>query len=331
MSSRHDRQERFVPIGASGQARIRAARVAVVGCGALGSAAAEMLARGGVGHLRLIDRDVVEPTNLQRQSLYAESDVGQAKAVAAAAAITRIDAAVTCDVRVADLQPSSALTLLADVDLVIDGADNFPVRHLVNEVCCLRGTPWVHGACIGAYGVSFPVLPGDTACLACVQGPPPVAGGGDTCDSAGIIAPAVHLVAAWQVTEALKILVGDRTAVRRDLVASDLWTGRHHRIALTRDPDCPACGANATRPHLAAGDDPAVVLCGRDAVQIRVGPVDLAALAIRLAGRTSAANAWLVRWEAEGRTLTCFRDGRVLVQGVADAAAARTAVDRWLG
>jgi molybdopterin/thiamine biosynthesis adenylyltransferase len=330
---RYARQIRYAPIGAAGQARLRAATVAVVGCGALGSVAAEQLARAGVGRLRLIDRDFVEPSNLQRQSLYGEADAAASrpKAEAAAAAIGRINADVAVDPIVADVQASNIERLIDGVHLAIDGTDNFPTRHLLNEACCRHGVPWVHGACVGAYGVSFPILPGETACLRCVQGDLPPAGEGGTCDTVGVIAPAVHLVAAWQVAEALKILIGDIASVRRELWASDLWSGHIQRLRLARDPDCPACGGNASWPLLRAGDDPVVVLCGRDAVQVRLGAIDVAALARRLGGAVTVVHDQLLRFNADGRMATCFRDGRVIVQGVADGAAARAFCDRWIG
>lgn len=332
---RYSRQLRFAPIGRDGQERLGQARVAVVGCGALGSVVAEQLCRAGVGFLRLIDRDFVEPSNLQRQSLYTEDDAAQAlpKAVAAAKRLTAINAACTIDPLVADLMAANVERLVAGCDLAIDGTDNFPARHLLNEACCKLRIPWIYGACVGAYGVSFPILPGETPCLRCVQDELPVVGDSPTCDTVGVVAPAVHLVAAWQVAEALKILCGRMAAVRRELWASDLWQNTFQRLALTawRDPHCLACGAQASFPLLTAGDDAAVVLCGRDAVQVRRAAVDLLALALRLAPQRLIANDHLVRWQDAGVTATCFRDGRVIVQGVPDAARARAFCDRWLG
>jgi adenylyltransferase/sulfurtransferase len=332
---RHSRQIRFAPIGAAGQERLRAARVAVVGCGALGSACAEQLGRAGVGRLRLIDRDLVEVSNLQRQTLYtlADAEACLPKAVAAAARLAAIDPALECEPVVGELNAGNALALLDGCDLVIDGGDNFPTRHLVNEACCAAGRPWIYGACVGAYGVSAVIVPGETACLRCLQSELPAAGEMPTCDTAGIIAPAVHLVAAWQVAEALKLLCGDRAALRRELWACDLWRNEFRHLSLTgaRDPACPACGPAASRPLLAAGVEPAVVLCGRDAVQVRCGAIALDALARHLGAHLLLANAHLVRWRADGLTATAFADGRVLVQGAGDPVAARAFCDRWLG
>lgn len=334
-ADRYSRQLRFAPIGAAGQARIGRSRVAVVGCGALGTAIAEQLCRAGVGFLRLIDRDFVEWSNLQRQSLFSEDDAQRSapKAVAAAQRLRTVNSACVIEPLVEDLRAANAERLLAGVDLVLDGCDNFPTRHLVNEVCCKFGMPWIYGACVGAYGVSAPIIPGETPCLRCVQDELPGAGETPTCDTAGIIPPAVQMVAAWQVAEALKLLVGDRAAVRHELWASDLWRGTVQRLRLDgwRQPTCAVCGSSPQYPLLSAGDDAAVVLCGRDAVQIRRGAVDLRQLASRLGPALVAANEHLVRWRDGERTVTCFRDGRVIVQGVADASAARALCDRWLG
>lgn len=332
---RYSRQERFAPIGPAGQQRIFAARITVVGCGALGAAAAEQLCRAGVGFIRLIDRDFVEYSNLQRQSLFSEADAaaGRPKVVAAAQRLAEINAACKVEPLVEDLRAANAERLLAGCDLVIDGTDNFPTRHLINEACCKTGTPWLWGACVGAYGLSAPILPGDTPCLRCVQDQLPAVGDGPTCDTAGIIPPTVQVVASWQVAEALKLIVGAHEAVRRDLWTIDLWANRfqHLSLAAWRDPACPVCGPSPSYPLLTAGDDAAVVLCGRDAVQVRLGAVDLISLAVRLQPTLIVANDYLVRWRDGERIGTCFRDGRVIVQGVADAAAARAFCDRWVG
>lgn len=333
--ARYSRQERFAAIGPGGQARIAAARVVVVGCGALGAAAAEQLCRAGVGRLRLIDRDFVELSNLQRQTLFTEADAtaGRPKAIAAARRLAEVNSACVVEPLVEDLRAANAEQLLAGCDVVVDGADNFPTRHLVNEVCCKHGIPWVWGACVGAYGLSAPIVPGDTPCLRCVQDQLPAVGDGPTCDTAGIIPPAVQMVASWQVAEALKLIVGDRAALRRELWTVDLWANRFQRLRLDswRDPSCPVCGPAPSYPLLSTGDDAAIVLCGRDAVQVRLGAVDLAALAMRVRSNLIAANDHLVRWRDGERMGTCFRDGRVIVQGVGDAAAARAFCDRWLG
>jgi molybdopterin/thiamine biosynthesis adenylyltransferase len=332
---RYSRQVRFAPIGAAGQARLIAARVAIIGCGALGTAIAEQLCRAGVGFLRLIDRDFVEWSNLQRQSLFSEDDARRSapKAVAATERLRAVNSTCVIEPLVEDLRAANAERLLAKVDVVLDGCDNFPTRHLVNEVCCKQNTPWIYGACVGSYGLSVAIIPGQTPCLRCLQDELPGAGETPTCDTAGIIPPAVQLVAAWQVAEALKLLIGDQAAVRRELWASDLWRGTFQRLRLDgwRQPGCAVCGAAPTFPLLSAGDEAAVVLCGRDAVQIRRGAVDLRAFANRLGPSLVLANDYLVRWQDGAITATCFRDGRVIVQGVSEVSTARALCDRWLG
>ena len=330
---RHSRQTRFPGVGQTGQDRLRAAQVAVVGVGALGSAVAELLARAGVGRLRLIDRDVVELSNLQRQALYdqADADAGRPKAHAAAAHLAAIDAGIAVEPIAGELNTASAARLLADCDVVVDGLDNFPARHVLNETCCRAGIPWAHGAVLGAYGVSMTVQPGTTACLRCLQDELPSAADNPTCDSAGVIGPAVRLVAAWQAAEVLKLLI-DATTARRELWSCDLWSNRFQRIIVPRDPACRACGAQADYPALAAGDEPAIVLCGRQAVQVRRAPPgDLARLAERLGNAVVTANAVFVRFRDGSATATCFADGRVLIQGISEAVPARALCDRWLG
>jgi molybdopterin/thiamine biosynthesis adenylyltransferase len=336
LAGRYSRQTRFPPIGEAGQARLRAARVLVLGVGALGSVIAEQLCRAGVGRLRLVDRDFVEPSNLQRQSLYTEADAAAAtpKALAAARHLARINGDVAVEAVVDEVSSANVRDLVAGCDLALDGADNFAVRHLLNEACCAAGIPWIYAACVGAYALSLPIVPGSTPCLRCLQDELPMAGDGPTCDSGGIIAPAVHLAAAWAVTEALRLLVGDRTGLRRELWASDLWAGTFQRLDVSsaRDPRCPVCGPHPTYPALSAPREVGTVLCGRDAVQIgRDRPVDLAAFAVSLGASLLQRNDYMVRWSDGPLTGTCFRDGRILVQGTGDVSQARSFADRWLG
>lgn len=330
---RYSRQERFAPIGAAGQARIRAASVAVVGCGALGTAALDQLVRAGVGRVRLIDRDFVEPSNLQRQGLYDEADAAAStpKAVAAAARLARINSEIALEPVVAEVGPRNVERLVAGTHLVIDGTDNFRTRHLLNEACVRARIPWIYGACVGSYGLSVAITPGTGPCFACLQDQLPGPGETPTCDTAGVIAPIVQLVASFQVAEAIKILTGHPS--RRELWTCDLWADRfqHVDVSRWRDPDCAVCGPDATFPRLSAPADAAVTLCGRDSVQLTGPALDLTALRARLGPALTTGNDWLVRWRDGERSLTAFRDGRVLVQGVADGPAARAVADRWLG
>jgi adenylyltransferase/sulfurtransferase len=334
MSDRHSRQVRFSQIGQPGQDRLRAAQVAIVGVGALGSAAAEQLARAGVGRLRLIDRDVVERSNLQRQALYVDADAtaGRPKAHAAAAHLRAIDPGLSIEPVAGEFTAANAATLIAGCDLVIDGLDSFHTRHVLNDACCRAGIPWLHGAVLGAYGVAMDILPGRSACLRCLQDQVPEAADNPTCDTAGVIGPIVRLVAAWQAAEALKILSGDTAALRGELWSCDLWNNRFQRLTIPRDPACRSCSEAADWPALQAGDEPAVVLCGREAVQLRrAQPGDLPRLAARLGAAVTTLNEVFVRFAADGLTATCFADGRVLIQGTGDPVRARALCDRWLG
>ncbi len=333
--SRYSRQELFAGIGREGQERIGRARVLVVGCGALGSAVAETMARAGVASLTVTDRDVVELSNLQRQSLFDEEDAALArpKAAAAEGRLRKINSEVTVRGLVADVDAALASRLVGEADLVLDGTDNFETRYVLNDVCVRAGVPWVYGACVAAHGAALAVVPGKTPCLRCVLGERPAAGTGETCDTAGVVAPVVQVVAGIQSAEALKILAGRHDALVGGLVTVDLWTGALEFAQLEgKAPWGPAC-TEARFDYAKAKRSSAAVLCGRDAVQISGdGAVDVADLASRLrAAGEVVANAHLVRFTAEGIELVVFKDGRAIVKGVADAAQARSAYARWVG
>jgi adenylyltransferase/sulfurtransferase len=338
-ADRYSRQLRFAPIGVGGQERLAAARVAVVGCGALGSVVAMTLARAGVGSLRLVDRDLPERSNLPRQILFDEADVaaGVPKAVAAAAHLTRINSHGSFEPVVADLTAVNAERLLADVDVIVDGSDNFEARFLVNEVACRRGVPWVHGGAIGAEGRVMTVVPGRTACLRCLIPEPPIPGSLPTCDTAGIVGPAAVVVGAVEAMEAIKLLVGADDKAGGRLLVCDLWENVWRTVDLA---PLAAAGCGTCR----ADDYPwldgrlgarAAALCGRDAVQVPSagGAVDLAAIAERLAAvGTVVVNRWIVRAEVEdGIQLSVFADGRAIVSGTREEAKARGIVARYLG
>lgn len=337
---RYSRQARFAPLGEAGQARLAAARVAILGCGAVGGAAAVPLARAGVGHLRLIDRDLPERSNLPRQLLFDEADVaaGLPKAVAAARQLGRINSAITLEPVVADLTAANAERLLAGVDLIIDGTDNLEARYLANEVACRTKTPWVHGGAVGGEGRVLTVIPGRTACLRCLVPEPPPPGTLPTCETAGIIGPAAMVVGAVQAAEAIKLIAGQAEATAGRMLACDLWAGEWRSLDLAglAAEGCPTCRG---------GDYPwlegrlggrASPLCGREAVQVtaagNAGPVDLAALATRLAGLAAVTvNPWMLRAEVEpGIRLSIFSDGRAIVEGTRDEARGRTIVARYL-
>ncbi|MBZ5638308.1 MAG: ThiF family adenylyltransferase, partial [Acidobacteriia bacterium] len=270
---RYSRQVLFSPIGAEGQERIRAARVLLVGCGGLGGESASLLARAGVGLLRIVDRDVVDLSNLQRQALFDEEDARDSlpKAVAAARRIGRINSDVAVEPVVADVHAGNILGLLSGIDLVVDGFDNFEGRFLLNDACVRQGLPWVYGACVGASGVSTLVVPGRTACLRCIQPDLPAAGAAPTCDTVGILGPAAHLVASLQVAQALRWIVTREAPEPAVLLSADVWTPSLRRTDLPpRDalPRCPCC-VERRFEFLDAATSPAESLCGRDAVMVR--------------------------------------------------------------
>lgn len=335
---RFSRQTRFAPLGSAGQERLAAARIVIVGCGALGGAAALALVRAGVGHVRLIDRDVPEVSNLPRQVLFDEADVavGLPKAVAAARHLERMNSAARIEPVVADITAANVADLLAGHDLVVDGTDNFEARFLVNELCCRERIPWVHGGAIGAEGRVLAVVPGASACLRCLVPEPPAPGTLPTCETAGVLGPAVLVVGAVQAMEAIRLLVGGPAAGNRLLVC-DLWDQAWRTVDLAplAAAGCPTCrGGDYPWLEGRIGSRPAV-LCGRDAVQVPAagGRVDLAVVAERLAAVAPVtANPWIVRAQVEpGIELAVFADGRALVSGTREEARARAIVSRYLG
>jgi len=337
VTSRYSRQELFGGIGPRGQERLRASRVLVVGCGALGSVLAETMVRAGVGALTVVDRDFVEESNLQRQTLFDEEDVarGLPKAAAAEAKLRRINSDVAVKGIVADLAGENAGEIVRDVDLVLDGTDNFETRFLLNDVCVRDGFPWIYGACVGAYGLALLVRPRVSPCLRCVLEEIPPPGSGPTCDTAGVVAPIVHVIAGIQSGEALKVLAGRTEDLLKGIVTVDLWQGTFDVLDLTRRaPSCPACTAGRY-DHIAAGTGGSAVLCGRDAVQVRAprgSRVDLAALAGRLAAvGTVSSNEYLVRFSSGEADLVVFGDGRAIVRGVSDTAKARAVYAKYVG
>ena len=336
--TRYSRQELFAGIGPEGQAQIRRSNVAVAGCGALGSVLAEIMVRAGVGSLTVIDRDFVEESNLQRQVLFDEEDVacGLPKAIAAEARLRRINGDVSIRGVVADLSADNIDEILKGTDLVLDGTDNFETRFLINDFCVRDGIPWIYGACVGSYGLALLVRPKRSPCLRCVLEEMPPPGSGPTCDTAGVVAPIVHVIAGIQAGEALKVLAGRSQDLLPGIVTVDLWQGVFDVLDLARRaPSCPACTAgrfDSLAPVPAGG---AAFLCGRDAVQVRPphgSRIDLPSLARRLAavGDVSA-NEYLVRFSSREANLVVFGDGRAIVKGVKDPAQARTVYAKYVG
>lgn len=333
---RYSRQTLFRPFGPEGQARLKAARVLVAGCGGLGAEAASLLARAGVGFLRVVDRDVVELSNLQRQALFDEADVreGLPKSVAAARRIARVNAEVEVEPVVADVGPGNVRDLLVGIDLVVDGFDSFEARFLLNDACVEQGTPWVYGACIASTGLAALLVPGVTPCLRCLLGEIPEPGSSPTCDTAGILGPAAHLAASMQVGRALRFLATREAPPEAELVYADVWEARFTRMAVSRDPACPCC-AGRRFDFLSVATPPASALCGRDSVQVRPlvpSRPDFAALAERLRPLGEVvSNDYLLRFRADDVELTLFSDGRAIVKGTTDPARARSLVARTFG
>ncbi|HTV06883.1 MAG TPA: ThiF family adenylyltransferase [Acidobacteriaceae bacterium] len=334
-SERYSRQVLFPGIGESGQQKLAAAHVALVGCGATGAAAAALLARAGVGTLTLIDRDFVEESNLQRQVLFDESDAREAlpKAEAARRKIALFNSDVTVRAHVADLTPGNIHQLLAGTQIILDATDNFETRYLINDYAVEQGRPWIYSAAIAAYAVSMNILPGETSCLACIF-PRPPSGAVETCDTVGILNTAVNFAASIAVTEALKFLTGLQSKMRRTLLSCDLWSNEWSEVsAAVPHPACEVCAARNFR-HLRGEGRPHITLCGRNSVQIHEHqrPVDLAALETRLRPHGEVrSNQLLLRFTRGDHTLTVFADGRAIIQGTTDVALARSLYARFVG
>ncbi len=332
---RYSRQVLFAGIGAEGQKMLAAAHVAIVGCGATGAAVASLLARAGVGTLTLIDRDYVEWSNLQRQVLFEEADAAQClpKAVAAQRRIAAFNRHSHIHAQVEDLVPGNIHALLDSAQLVLDATDNYETRYLLNDYAVEQNKPWIYAGAVGAYAVTMNILPGETACLACLFPAPPT-GIVETCDTAGILNPAVNFAASIEAAEAMKFLVGARSAMRRTLLAYDLWSNERSELDASRPrAGCLVCGERNFL-HLAGEARPHITLCGRNSVQIHEHhrPVDFAELEIRLRPHgTVLRNAMLLRFERGAHRMTIFADGRALIQGTTDIGVARSLYARFLG
>jgi len=333
--ARYLRQIIFSGIGESGQAKLRAARVLVIGVGATGSVIASMLARAGVGSLKIADRDFVELSNLQRQVLYDEEDVAARlpKAIAAARKLTRLNSTLQILPCVTDVDAENIQDLIADVDLVLDGADNFETRYLVNDACVKHNRTWIYSGAVSSYGATMTILPHASACFRCVfyHAPPP--GTLPTCDTAGVIAPIVNLIGSLAAAEALKALVGSGER-NRGLINIDLWENTFDTVAIARRADCPCCAQHQFEFLENARADTAF-LCGRNAIQIRPArkhEIDLAQLAARLAplGHVTH-NEYLAQFTLDDFSITIFPDARALIQGTADARVARGLYAKYIG
>jgi adenylyltransferase/sulfurtransferase len=332
---RYSRQVLFPGIGPNGQARLAQGRIAIVGCGATGACVSGLLARAGVGHLLIIDRDYVEPSNLQRQSLFDEADAAESlpKAVAAARKIAAFNSDVQVQAEVADLTPENIETLLGDANLILDATDNFETRYLINDFAVKHGKPWIYAAAVAAYAVTMNIIPGETACLACMF-PAPPEGTVETCDTAGILNSAVNLVGSIQATEAIKFLVGAKDKLRRTLLSFDVWSNEQAEIAAARPrPGCQTCEKREFI-HLAGERRPQITLCGRNSVQIheRNRPVDFAEMSVRLGAHgTVKHNAFVLKFWRDPYEMTLFPDGRAIIKGTNDTSVARSLYARFVG
>ena len=332
---RYSRQILFAGLGEEGQRRLLASRAVIVGCGALGSFHAAALARAGAGEIVIIDRDFVEPSNLQRQWLFDESDAEQAlpKAAAAAAKLRAVNRSVRVEACMSDLTAENAERLLLPAAVILDGTDNFETRYLINDLAVQQGVPWIYGAAVGSYGVTMPILPGESACLACVF-PEPPAGAQPTCDTAGILNSITSLIASLQAADALKIMAGKRADVEPRLLTADVWQNTMRTVSTRdRDPNCAVCGKREFA-YLRGRRRRPVSLCGRNAVQVRgqSEQLDLAALRKTLEplGQVRS-NEYVLRFFCPPYEMTIFPDGRAIIKGTEDAGVARSLYARYIG
>ena len=335
---RYSRQILFPGIGKAGQEKLNKARVTLIGCGALGAMHAEMLARAGVGFLRLVDRDFIEESNLHRQIMFDENDAAQAlpKAIAAANRIARINSEVQTEPIIKDVNYANIEELIRDVDVVLDGADNFEVRYLINDAAIKLGKPWVYGAAVSSYGLQMTIRPGLTPCLRCVFADMPPPGTSPTCDTAGVILPIIAAVSSYQIVETLKLLTGQTEKLHGSLIQFDLWQNSFTKLKLReRTPDCPACMQGRYEFLSAHAGQLAMALCGRNAVQITPATphqLDLAELAdqLREAGEVQL-NRYLLKFKAGAHEITIFPDARSVIKGTDDVNLARSLYARYIG
>jgi adenylyltransferase/sulfurtransferase len=332
-------------IGKAGQQRILNSRVTLCGCGALGTVLANTLVRAGVGHVRVVDRDFVEPSNLQRQVLFDESDVtgNLPKAEAAAAKLRAINSTVQIESVVADIDRTNIEELCRDADLILDGTDNFEVRYLINDVAVKLGKPWVYGGAVGSEGMTMTILPNETPCLRCVFEASPGPGEVGTCETAGVLAPIVTIVASFQAAEALKILAGKADAINRELFILNVWENTSRRVKIAplqgRKGKCPCCALRQFEWLEGEHGTQTTTLCGRNAVQVtqrRASALDFADLARQLeASGPVTANRFLLKFNVtdggDPYEFTVFPDGRAIIKGTADADRARTLYAKYIG
>jgi len=335
---RYSRQILFGGIGEAGQRRLNDSRALIIGCGALGSAQAEALARAGVGRLRIVDRDFVEASNLQRQTMFTERDAAERipKAVAAANHIAEINSEIATEPEIADVNHSNIEQLIKNCDVVLDGTDNFATRYLINDACVKHEVNWIYGAAVGSYGVTMTVRPHQTPCLRCVFEEAPPAATAPTCDTAGVIMPIINVVAAVQVTEALKLLTGRNEQLHQSLMQFDVWRNEWRKINPgPPSSECPTCAFGRFETLDAVAGEAAAVMCGRDAVQIsplKPTRVDFESLAERLRGAGEVKfNDYLLRFRTGDYEVTVFQDARSIIRGTDEIKTARSLYAKYIG
>ncbi len=337
---RYSRQMRFHGMGEAGQRRLLASHVTLCGCGALGTVLANALARAGVGHLRLVDRDFIETNNLQRQVLFDEHDVAEnlPKAEAAARKLSAVNSGIHVEPVVTDIDRTNILDLVHDADLILDGTDNFEIRYLINDVAVKLGKPWVYGGCIGSHGQTMTILPGETPCLRCVFEAAPAPGEGGTCETAGVLSPIVNIVASFQAAEAFKILTGRRDQISRDLIYIDVWDNIQRRIKvapLLGKVDCPCCRHRRFEWLEGEQGSHTTSLCGRNAVQVAhraAAHLNFEELARHLETLGAVSyNRFLLKFSVDGHEFTVFPDGRAIIKGTNDVDKARTLYAKYIG
>jgi molybdopterin/thiamine biosynthesis adenylyltransferase len=334
---RYSRQTLLPEIGQEGQLKLLSSTVALVGCGALGTAIASGLARAGVGHIKIIDRDYIELTNLQRQMLFDEEDLEQGlpKAVAAAEKLRKVNSEIFLEPLVTDLNPFNVERVLSDVDLVLDGTDNFEARYLINDACIKHNLPWVYGAVIATHGVTMSIIPRRTACLRCLLPEQPPPGTVPTCDTVGVLGAAAIVIGALEITQALKLLLRGGEEFQNRLTQIDVWTGEWLQVQVERHPECPAC-QNGKYEFLEAKEGTFVTdMCGREAVQVSVrgnAQISLPQLAERLkVAGTVRFNEFMLRCELEGYDIAVFPNGRAIIKGTTDEVEARAVYAKYIG
>ncbi|HXN24803.1 MAG TPA: ThiF family adenylyltransferase [Candidatus Dormibacteraeota bacterium] len=333
---KYSRQILFAPLGDQGQRRLLGSRAVLVGCGALGTSLANLLVRGGVGHLRIVDRDFVEASNLQRQTLFDEQDARDAlpKAIAAERRLAKINSSVRIEGVVADLGSENVQELLGGYDVILDGTDNFETRFLVNEAAIKLGVPWVYGAVVASYGITMTIRPGETACLACLVESGAATAVDETCDTVGVLGAIAGVISSIEAAEAMKILSGNWQALHGRLISCDVWSGRFQSIGIERNLGCRTCAGREFR-YLEGKAQPHLTLCGRDSVQIheRNRTLDLAMVAARLAPAATEvrSNEFLLRFRVAPYELTVFADGRAIIKGTREPSMARSLYARYIG